>query len=48
MHPHVAKGDLGEPQWPDKSFRELIAIAFRDNVIDRADHPVIRELNGEI
>jgi hypothetical protein len=45
---HVAKGDLGEPQWPDKSFRELIAIAFRDNVIDRHDHPVIRELNGEI
>jgi hypothetical protein len=43
-----AKGDFGEPQWPDKTFRDLIAIAFRDNLIDCADHPVIRELAGEI
>jgi hypothetical protein len=43
-----AKGDLGEPQWPDKVYRDLIEIAFRGNVIDRADHEVIRELSGEI
>lgn len=43
-----AKGDLGEPQWPDKSFRDLIAIAFRHNRIDRADHPVIKELEGQL
>jgi hypothetical protein len=43
-----AKGDLGEPQWPDKSFRDLIEIAFRSNLIDRGDHEVIRELSGEI
>jgi hypothetical protein len=43
-----AKGDLGEPQWPDKSFRDLIEIAFRHNVIDRPDHPTIRELEGEL
>lgn len=43
-----AKGDLGEPQWPDKSHRDLIEIAFRSNVIDCADHEVIRELSGEI
>ena len=43
-----AKGDLGEPQWPDKSFRDLLAIAFGDYLIDRADHVVIRELNGEL
>lgn len=43
-----AKGDLGEPQWPDKTFRELIEIAFRDRVIDRVDHEVIKELNGEL
>jgi hypothetical protein len=43
-----AKGDLGEPQWPSRSFRDLIEIAFRDRLIDRADHPVIRELNGEL
>ncbi|MFW6034537.1 MAG: hypothetical protein ACOC9R_05310 [bacterium] len=43
-----AKGDLGEPQWPDKTFRDLIEIAFRDRLIDRPDHEVIRELNGEL
>ena len=43
-----AKGDLGEPQWPDKSFRDLLEIAFRHHLIDRPDHPVIRELAGEI
>jgi hypothetical protein len=43
-----AKGDLGEPQWPDKSFRDLLEIAFRHYLIDRPDHDVIRELVGEL
>lgn len=43
-----AKGDLGDPQWPEKSFRDLLEIAFRHNLIDRPDHPVIRELAGEL
>ena len=43
-----AKGDLGEPQWPEKSFRELLEIAFRSYLIDRPDHEVIRELAGEL
>jgi hypothetical protein len=45
---HRAKGDLGDPQWPDKSFAELLEIAFRHYRIDRADHEVIRELEGEL
>ena len=45
---HRAKGDLGDPQWPDKSFRDLLEIAFRHYRIDRADHEVIRELEGEL
>ena len=43
-----AKGDLGEPQWPDKSFRDLIELAFRSHLIDRPDHEVVRELAGEL
>ena len=43
-----AKGDLGDPQWPEKSFRDLLALAFRERRIDRPDHPVIRELAGEL
>jgi len=36
------------PQWPDKSFRDLIELAFRHNRIDRANHPVIQRLDGEL
>jgi hypothetical protein len=43
-----AKGDLGDPQWPDKTFRDLLEIAFRHYRIDRPDHEVIRELEGEL
>jgi hypothetical protein len=43
-----ARGDLGDPQWPDQSFQELIEIAFRDRVIDNLEHPVIQEIDGVI
>jgi hypothetical protein len=45
---HRAKGDIGEPQWPDKSMRDLLELGFRHYLIDRPDHPVIRELAGEL
>jgi hypothetical protein len=44
----AAKGDLGDPSWPDHSLQELIKIAFRDRFIDSLDHSVVREINGEI
>ncbi len=43
-----AKGNLEEPKWPDKTFRELLRIAFENRIVDRPDHPVIRELNGDL
>ena len=44
----VARGDLGEPQWPDHAFGDLIKLAFHDKLIDSLQHAVIREINGEI
>jgi UDP-3-O-acyl-N-acetylglucosamine deacetylase len=44
----VARGDLGDPQWPDHTFAELIELAFRDRLIDSLDHAAVREINGEI
>jgi hypothetical protein len=44
----LARGDLGDPQWPEHSFEDLIRLAFQEKVIDSPDHPVIRDLNGEI
>jgi hypothetical protein len=45
---HRARGDLGEPAWPVRTFKELLKIAFKERFIDTAFHDVIRELNGEL
>jgi len=41
-----ASGDLPEPVWPDISFQEILQIAFRDRIVDRADHPLVQRLQG--
>ncbi len=40
--------DLPDPKWPAISFREIIRIAFRDRMIDSLDHPVLRDLRGDL
>jgi hypothetical protein len=45
---HRALGDLGEPAWRDKTFKELLKIAFKDRLIDTPHHDAIRELRGEL
>lgn len=42
----VAEAALTEPEWPDMSFEEILAMAFRGKVIDGPDHPVVRKLTG--
>jgi hypothetical protein len=41
-----ASGGLPEPVWPDISFQEILQIAFRDRIVDRADHPLVQRLQG--
>jgi hypothetical protein len=36
--------DLGDPEWPDKSFAMLIEEALKGNIIDSEDHPVYRRI----
>lgn len=43
-----ASSDLGEPEWPQLSFQEILGIAFKNNFITSADHIVIRKLLGAI
>ncbi len=45
---YKAEGDLGEPEWPDTPFNELLDIAFRDRVIADESHPVFNKLRGRI
>jgi hypothetical protein len=44
----LARGDLGEPAWPDLPFKELLKLAFKDRFLDSPHHDVIRELHGEL
>jgi hypothetical protein len=42
-----APGTLGNPVWPNKSFQEILAIAFGESyIIDDPAHPVIKRLLG--
>ena len=46
--PHVAAGNLPEPEWPeDLTLAELLKLAFRDRFIGDVDHPALRRLRGE-
>ena len=43
----VATGDLPDPEWPeDKSFAELVKIAFKGRYIDSIEHAVVKRLRG--
>jgi hypothetical protein len=42
-----ATGTIPDPDWPDKSMRELIELAFKDGkLINSEDHPVVQQLYG--
>jgi hypothetical protein len=42
----MASGELSDPTWPDKTFEELLHLAFKDRMVNDLDHPVIRRLKG--
>ena len=43
-----ATASIPDPVWPDVGFKRLIEIAFRDKFIQDFDHPVLRQLRGEL
>jgi hypothetical protein len=42
-----ATGELPEPEWPDKTLRDLLTIAFKGRLIEDLNHPVLKRLRGE-
>src|SRR5262249_30668187 len=44
----AATGELPEPDWPVHTFKEILSVAFRDRIVDRADHPLLQRLRGEL
>jgi hypothetical protein len=44
-----AVADMGEPQWPEGDLGSILKLAFgADYTITSIDHPVLRELRGEV
>lgn len=45
-----AKSKIPDPIWPVKpaNIGEAIELAFKDNVIDNENHPILKKLRGEI
>jgi hypothetical protein len=35
-----------DPEWPPYSLEDLLRIGFRDRLVNRIDHPVVRRLRG--
>lgn len=44
----VASRNTTEPKWPEKSFQQIMDLAFKDRIIDSMDHLVLRRLRGEV
>jgi hypothetical protein len=46
--PNVARGNLPEPDWTGvPTISELLRLSFKDRLIAKPDHPVLRRLRGE-
>jgi hypothetical protein len=41
-----AAAGYSDPEWPNLGFWDLVRIAFRDHLIQSADHPVVKRLRG--
>jgi hypothetical protein len=44
----VANGNLGEPEWPDLRFSEILRLAFKGRFVDGPNHLILQKLRGEV
>jgi len=44
----TAPAAIPEPQWPNRTLRDLLFLAFKDRLIDSEDHAILRILRGEV
>ena len=40
--------EIPPPTWPAEGFEKVVARAFKGKIINRPDHPVVRQLRGEV
>ncbi len=45
---YEATGAIPDPEWPEMTFRDMLKIAFDDRYIDSMEHPILKQLRGEV
>jgi hypothetical protein len=45
---YTTEAEFPPPVWPSEGFHSLLKKAFRDKIVDRLDHPIIKRLRGQI
>ena len=43
---YLAEGDLPPPRWPERTFAELLQVAFQNRMIETEDHPILKAMRG--
>jgi hypothetical protein len=44
---YEASATIPEPTWPELTYQQMLAIAFKGRLVDNFDHPVLKRLRGE-
>jgi hypothetical protein len=42
-----ASATIPGPTWPELTYQQMLAIAFKGRLVDSLDHPVLKRLRGE-
>jgi len=43
-----ATGNIPDPEWPEMTFGEMLKLCFEDRFIDTVEHPILKQLRGEV
>jgi hypothetical protein len=44
----ICQVEVPEPSWPEKSFRDILSIAFKNYLITDLDHMIVKRLQGRL
>ena len=43
-----ATGPIPDPEWPGMTFRDMLKLCFDNRFIDSLEHPILKQLRGEV
>ena len=43
-----ATGTINDPEWPEMDFAKMLKTCFQDRYIESMNHPILKQLRGEM